>query len=585
MATATLHGSFQFPSLASNIPPTSQDDMNNAVQTLQERKNAWVAVPVRERVAILDRLIVDCAALAERWVAASLQGKRIPADAPAASEEWLTGPYVTIKCLRQLRQSLLDIEAVGRPKIPGPVTTRPDGQVVAQVFPATSYDKVFFGGVKAEIWMEPGVTAEDLPKTQAVIYQGEKQHAGKVALVLGAGNVSSIGPTDILYKLLMEDQVVIYKSNPVNAYISPIIEEAFKALIEPGFLRIVYGGAAEGAYLCNHAGVDEVHITGSDKTFEAIVFGPGPEGAKRKAERKPLLNKRVTGELGNVSPVIVVPGPWTARDLAYQGDHIASMLTNNAGFNCNATRVIIQHAGWSQRQDLLQAIRQVLAQVPPRSAYYPGARERHQAFAAAHPEAEHIGTPAADDQLPWTLITGVDPNRDEDIVFTTEAFCSLFAETALEAASPADYLDRAVEFANNHLWGTLNVTILVHPASLKDPAVAAALDRAVATLRYGTVAVNYWAAAGFAMGAPSWGGFPGSDVYDVQSGIGVVHNTLLFDRPQKTVIRAPFRSMPVPAWFVTQGKIANKVYPKLTRFEANPSFGKLPGILWTAMAG
>ncbi|HEY7356714.1 MAG TPA: aldehyde dehydrogenase family protein [Ktedonobacterales bacterium] len=583
MATATAHGSFQFPALAGSMPPSTQDEMNNAVHTLQERKDAWVGLAISERVALLDRLVADCAALAERWVAASLQGKRIPVDSPAASEEWLTGPYVTIKCLRQLRQALLDVEAVGRPKIPGPVTTRPDGQVVAQVFPLTGYDKAFFGGVKAEIWMEPGVTAAALPDTQAVIYR-DKQHAGKVALVLGAGNVSSIGPTDILYKLLMEDQVVIFKSNPVNAYIGPIIEEAFKALIEPGFLRIVYGGAAEGAYLCNHAGVDEVHITGSDKTFEAIVFGPGAEGAKRKAQRKPLLGKRVTGELGNVSPVIVVPGPWSAKDLAYQGDHIASMLTNNAGFNCNATRVIIQHAGWSQREGLLQATRTVLTQVPPRSAYYPGARDRQQAFVAAHPEAEQIGTPA-DDQLPWTLITGVDPARDEDIVFTTEAFCSLFAETALDAADAVDYLNRAVEFANNYLWGTLNATILVHPASLKDPAMAAALDRAIANLRYGTVAVNYWAAAGFAMGAPSWGGFPGSDVYDVQSGIGVVHNTLLFNRPQKTVIRAPFRSMPVPAWFVTQGKTANKVYPKLTAFEANPSLGKLPGILWTAMAG
>jgi acyl-CoA reductase-like NAD-dependent aldehyde dehydrogenase len=557
--------------------------MNNAVQTLQERKNAWVALPVRERVALVDRLITDCATLAERWVAASIQGKRIPAGAPAASEEWLTGPYLTIKCLRQLRQALLDIEAVGRPKIPGPIATRPDGQVAAQVFPYTSYDKLFFSGVRAEIWMEPGVTAEELPKTQAIIYQ-DKQHDGKVALVLGAGNVSSIGPTDILYKLFMEDQVVIFKSNPVNAYLGPIIEEAFRALIEPGFMRIVYGGATEGAYLCNHSGVDEVHITGSDKTFEAIVFGPGQEGAKRKAEHKPLLNKRVTGELGNVSSVIVVPGPWSAKDLAYQGNHIASMLTNNAGFNCNATRVIIQHAAWGQREQLLQAVRTVLSQTPLRSAYYPGAPDRQRAFVAAHPEAEQIGTPT-NDQLPWTLIAGVDPTKEEDIVFTTEAFCSLFAESALDAASTVEYLDRAVEFANNRLWGTLNATILIHPATLKDPAVAAALDRAIANLRFGTVAINYWAAAGFAMGAPSWGGFPGQDIYNVQSGIGVVHNTLLFSRPQKTVIYAPFRTMPTPAWFVTQGKVASKVYPKLTQFEANPSPWKIPGIMGSAIFG
>jgi acyl-CoA reductase-like NAD-dependent aldehyde dehydrogenase len=583
MATATLHGSFQFPTLAGSIPPSTQEAMDQAVQTLQEKKQAWVAVPVHERIALLDRLIADCAALAPRWVAASIQGKRIPADAPAASEEWLTGPYVTIKCLRQLRQALVDIEATGRPKIPGPVTTRPDGQVVAQVFPYTSYDKLFFSGVRAEIWMEPGVTAQDLPQTQALIYR-DKQHEGKVALVLGAGNVSSIGPTDILSKLLIEDQVVIFKSNPVNAYIGPIIEEAFKALIEPGFLRIVYGGATEGAYLCNHAGVDEIHITGSDKTFEAIVFGPGPEGAKRKAERKPLLKKRVTGELGNVSPVIVVPGPWSPKDLAYQAEHIASMLTNNAGFNCNATRVILTHAGWGQREQLLQALRSLLAQVPLRSAYYPGAHDRQRAFVQAHPEAEQIGTPA-EDQLPWTLIAGVDPAKEDDIVFTTEAFCSLFAESALEATNVVEYLEQAVEFANNRLWGTLNATILIHPATAKDPAIAAALDHAIATLRYGTVAVNYWAAAGFAMGTPSWGGFPGQDIYDVQSGIGVVHNTLLFSRPQKTVIYAPFRSMPTPAWFVTQGKIASKVYPKLTSFEAAPSLWKIPSIMGSALFG
>src|SRR5438132_14349955 len=124
-------------------------------------------------------------------------------------------------------------------------------------------------------------------------------------------------------------------------------------------------------------------MTGWRKLFVAIVFGPGVEGVKRKAEHRPLLTKRITGELGNVSPVIVVPGNWSASDLAYQAEHIDSMLTNNAGFNCNATRVIIQHAGWSQREQLLQQVRQVLARVPLRSAYYPGARERYQTFVAA----------------------------------------------------------------------------------------------------------------------------------------------------------------------------------------------------------
>ena len=583
MSVTIRQGSPQFPAVTGSIPSSTQETMDAAVHTLQEHKDAWVALSNRERIAILDKLINNFAAIAQLWIAASLQAKGIAGDSPGVGEEWVAGVWPVLKNLRQLRNSLSDIETYGHPRIPGPVTTRPDGQVVAQVFPQTTYDRLFFLGVTAEIWMEPGVTAEELPKTQAIAYQ-EQKHGGKVALVLGAGNVASIGPMDILYKLFVEDQVVIFKTNPVNAYLGPLIEESFRTLIEQGFLQVVYGGAVEGAYLCNHPGVEEIHITGSDKTFDAIVFGTGEEGARRKAERQPVLNKRITGELGNVSPVIVVPGPWSAGDLAYQAEHIASMLTNNAGFNCNATRVVIQHREWEQRDQLLQHMRNILAQVPTRIAYYPGAHNRYQAFVSAHPEAEQFGT-TTEKELPWTLIAGVNPDATDDLCFTTEAFCSLFAETNIDAASVPEYIDRAVDLANKHHWGTLNATIIVHPTSLKDPAVAAAVERAVANLRYGTIGVNYWAGTGFVLCVTTWGAFPGHEMHDIQSGVGVVHNTLMFSRPQKSVLRAPFRSSPTPPWFVTRGKTARKVFPKLVDLEVSPSPWKVPGILWSAITG
>ena len=583
MSVTIRQGSPQFPAVTGSIPSSTQETMDAAVQTLQEHKDAWVALSNRERIAILDKLINDFAAIGQLWIAASLQAKGIAGDSPGVGEEWVAGVWPVLKNLRQLRNSLSDIETYGHPSIPGPVTTRPDGQVVAQVFPQTTYDRLFFTGVTAEIWMEPGVTAEELPKTQAIAYQ-EQKHGGKVALVLGAGNVASIGPMDILYKLFVEDQVVIFKTNPVNAYLGPLIEESFRSLIEQGFLQVVYGGASEGAYLCNHPGVEEIHITGSDKTFDAIVFGTGDEGARRKAERQPVLNKPITGELGNVSPVIVVPGPWSAGDLAYQAEHIVSMLTNNAGFNCNATRVVIQHREWEQRDQLLQHMRNILAQVPTRIAYYPGAHNRYQAFVSAHPEAEQFGT-TTEKELPWTLIAGVNPDATDDLCFTTEAFCSLFAETTIDAASVPEYIDRAVDLANKHHWGTLNATIIVHPTSLKDPAVAAAVERAVANLRYGTIGVNYWAGTGFVLCVTTWGAFPGHEMHDIQSGVGVVHNTLMFSRPQKSVLRAPFRSSPKPPWFVTRGKTARKVFPKLVDLEVSPSPWKVPGILWSAITG
>jgi hypothetical protein len=582
MTTAIQHGSPQFPAAASPIAASDQAALDAAVRDLQGRKDAWVAVSVRERIALVDRLIHDYLAITDRWVAACLDAKGIAPGSPVAGEEWGAGPYTILKWLRQLRGALADIASIGRPRIPGPVTTRPDGQVVARVFPQTTYDGLFFSGLTADVWMEPGVTTADLPRTQAVVYQ-DKQHPGAVALVLGAGNVSSIGPLDIFYKLFVEDQVVAYKSNPINAYLGPLMADAFRVLIEPGYLRLVYGAAAEGSYLCRHPGVDAIHITGSDKTFDAIVFGTGPDGAQRKAEGRPLLDKRITGELGNVSPVIVVPGPWSQSDLDYHAAHLVSMLTNNAGFNCNATRVIIQHAGWPQRDDLLRRVRGILAQVPPRLAYYPGAADRYQAFLAAHPEAERFGTPPAEGHLPWALIERVDAANAEDIVFTTEAFCSLFAETALDAPSAADYLDRAVSFCNEGVWGSLNATILIHPQTLKDSAVAAALERAVATLRYGNVGVNYWAGTSFVLGVTTWGAFPGHPLTDIQSGSGVVHNALMFSRPQKSVLRAPFRVRPVPPWFVTRGKAALGVFPRLARFEAAPSLAKVPAIFMAAL--
>ena len=177
----------------------------------------------------------------------------------------------------------------------------------------------------------------------------------------------------------------------------------------------------------------------------------------------------------------------------------------------------------------------------------------------------------------------VDPESVDDVCFTTEAFCSLFAETALEAESVPEYIDKAVAFANQHIWGSLNATIIVHPESLKDAEVKESVERAIANLRYGTVGINIWAGAGFTFGTTTWGAFPGHELHDIQSGTGVVHNTLMFSRPQKSVLWGPFRGALTPPWFVTHGKIARKLFPKLVAFEAAPSALKVPGIMIAAL--
>ncbi len=562
--------------------------LDGAVAEVRARRDAWMATPVPERLRLLDRLVRDVAAVADEWIAACIAAEGLDPARPEAGEEALVGPYFVIRNLRLLQRSLADIARYGRPRIPGPVITRPDGRVTAGVFPGTLLDRIFYPGIRAEVWMAPGVSEADVADTQARAYR--EPRAGRVCVVLGGGNVSSIAPMDVLHELFVENAVVVLKTHPVNGYLAPILERGFRALLDAGVLRIVRGGAGEGAYLCRHPDVDEVHVTGSDRTYEAIVFGTGEEGRARLDRGEPVTARRVTAELGNVSPVIVVPGRWSAADLERQGEHVATMLTNNAGFNCNAARVLVTCRDWEQRDTFLQAVGRHLDRVRPRPAWYPGASERYDTFVGRHPGARLSGRRERDEageRLPWALIADVDPDEADDVCFTSEAFCGVFAETALPAADAATFLERAVAFCNGTLWGTLNATILVHPATEGEPAVAAALDRAVADLRYGTVAINGWAALGYGLVVTPWGAYPGADPSDIQSGVGFVHDTLMLSRAEKTVIRAPFRPLPKPVWFAGH-RTTHRLAPRLARFEAAggvAALAMLPPILALALLG
>ena len=557
--------------------------LDEALRVLRANASTWVATGPAERIRLLDRVLVATADVADSWATACISAEGLDPRDPSSGEEAMVGPYILIRDVRLLRDSIRDIERRGAPRIAGPVRTRPDGQVTARVFPASAYDRLFYRGISADVWMEPGVAAEDLPTTQAVAYRPDAAGAGRVCLVLAAGNVSSIGPLDILTKLFVEDRVVVAKLHPANSYLRPIFERALRPLVDHGVVRFVEGDAAVGAALCRHPEVDDVHMTGSIRTYDAIVFGSGPEGQARRQRGEPMFHKPVTAELGNVSPVIVVPGRWSSADLARQAENVATMLTNNGGFNCNAARVVITHTDWPQRDAFLAAIRDRLGRTPTRDAYYPGATDRFDAFATAHPEMRQLGqrTP---DRLPWAIVEGVDPGRSDDICFTTEAFCSVFAETALDGESTTAFIDRAVAFANETLWGTLNATVIVHPRTQREPGVGAAVERAVADLRYGTVSLNVWAAIGFALGVTPWGAFPGNTPATIGSGVGFVHNTQMFHRPQKTVIRGPFRPRLKPVWYSSH-RTAHRLAPRLVRFDAAPSIAALPAIIALAVRG
>ena len=550
------------------------------VHEVADHAASWAKTDAAARADLLQQVIEATMKAEEGWLAAACAAKGLEPGSTEAGEELYAGIGTFVRMARLFRDALHDIAKDGKPSFAGPVREAYDGRLRVQVFPDSAFDRITFPQTTAEVWMQPGVSRESLVAGQAPAYADPTAHTG-TALVLAAGNVASLGPRDVLSKLFVGGKVVVMKANPVNDYLVPHWSRALAPLIDARVLRIVDGGAAVGEYLARHPRIDEVHITGSDKTYDAVVFGTGPDGARRKAADEPVLDKPVTAELGNVSPVIVVPGTWSIAELRYQAEHVASMLVNNAGFNCISPRVVLTHAAWPQRDAFLGALTQTLAGITTRRAYYPGARDRRDAFVHAHPEAQQFGR-GPDDALPWTFIPDVAPGHTDDICFNVESFFGEVAQTALTAPSVAAFVDAATAFCNDVVWGTLGATLIVSPSAMRQHDVADAVERAVADLRYGSIGVNVWHGLSFAMGSTTWGAYPGHARTDIQSGTGVVGNAAMFDRPQKSVVRGPFRSRPKPPWFATAPD-GYEVMRRFVGFEAEPSAAKIPGLLLAAM--
>ena len=223
-----ISGSFVYPVASGGRLASTVDEMIAAIQELERKKQEWAEKTIEQRLGFLETMIRDFSSLAPEWVEQVSAAQHIAGDDHATGTEWMQGPYSVLRNLQNLKQSLREIRSTNSPRIPGAITLRRNGQVSAQVFPQTIYDRILFNGYRADVWMEPGVTLDNLSKTQALAYQTPNP-AGKVSLVLGAGNLSGIPVTDALDRLFVQNHVVILKMNPVMDYLGPVFERASTA--------------------------------------------------------------------------------------------------------------------------------------------------------------------------------------------------------------------------------------------------------------------------------------------------------------------------------------------------------------------
>ena len=601
MNTKTLPAMDQFREFSSypvsskaTIPPaSSQAKLDETVLHLREAAWKFATLSIEKRIELASAMQQGFVKVAEAMVQAGCKAKGIAPDSNLAAEEWATGAWGVVRQLRLVRESLQAIASTGNTRI-GKIKRTAAGNLSVQVYPSNAIDGILFKDITVDVYMQSHVTEQSLAANRASFYKKVHQgqgHQGKVALVLGAGNIPSISMMDVITKMFNEGKVCLLKMNPVNAYLGPFIEEAFKTAIDQQFLAVVYGGAEVGRHLVYHPKIDEVHLTGSDKTYDQIVWGNnGQEADERRSQNQPLLRKPISAELGNVTPIIIVPGSYTDKEIRFQSEQIATAFTMNASFMCCSAKVLVMPKNWDGATKFIKALQAVCAEIPLRAAYYPGAEDRWQAIVKNRNNVTNIGKPQSN-ELPWTFVSNLNPDDLDESLFTEESFCSIITSVQLGSADPIDFLQAATDFANNRLWGTLNATLIVHPKTLKDANTNAAFEQAISQLKYGAITVNTFIGLLFCTGAP-WGAYgraysdsTSKDIQsNIQSGSGFVHNTNMLEGIEKAVLRAPLTVFPKPAWLASHKK-ARVTTQKLVAMEEKASWASVPGIVLAAMQG
>ena len=385
--------------------PTAYPEVDQALTDLVEGEKTWAGLPLSERRRLLDRVRELTVANAADWVAAAVAIKRLDPDSPLVGEEWMSGPYPMATSLTALSSSLAALESGASPLADADFGTAPGGRTTVRVLPLNIFDRLLLSGFSAEVWLRPGIDKATAQR-DAGLAQLDPTRTNGVGVVLGAGNITSIAPLDTLYELIAHNRVVALKLNPITDPLLPVLERVLEPLVSIGVVRLLTGGADVGTYLTRHRLVDHVHMTGSALTHDAIVFGTGEDGARRKAAGEPVLDKAISSELGGVSPTIVLPGEWSRADIEFQAEHVATQRLHNGGYNCVAAQVVVLSSAWPQRDEFVEALRKAVDRAPARAPYYPGSDNRVAAATETFPRAEKLG-----DRGGRVLVSGLPPDE------------------------------------------------------------------------------------------------------------------------------------------------------------------------------
>ena len=529
-------------------------DIDRYITTLRTNSKEFNNISDLQLSSMLEEVISNIKEVAYFWSTVCSDNKGT-SKTPAEGEEWLGGPFAAVLATQYYIDTLqsnddLSLESYNKE------------ENSYKVFPNKFIERLTFPFIDAKVYFNKSMSFDDINKFRG--FSKRYDIDPSITLVLGAGNFSSIPYLDVLYHLITRRSVILLKLNPVNDYLKPVFEKVFQNFIERGYVIVSTGNVYESKYMANHQGVDHIHLTGSDKTFEEIVYGRHLNDKERKLKNLAKLNtKNITSELGNVTPIIIHPGNWSTSDIKYQARKIVTGKLNNNGFNCIAAQIIVLPDGWGQTDTLIKYIKFYMNKAEDRKAYYPESIER----------LNKLEKDKAYERV--NKLSCVTPHLTREIKAYNkyeldEVWSSALYFKRIAYSSSEDFSNKAIDYCNNDLWGNLGVSVIMkdHDKNLNSHI----LENYIEKLEYGTVAINEWAAIGYIIPQLPWGGFPGNKDNDIQSGKSIVHNSMLFESPLKGVVQTKFRISKIidPPWFITNRK-SRRLFKNLTYFQINNS--------------
>ena len=538
-------------------------DVDRNISTLRLNSQAFSKIENILLSDMFDECIQNIKSIAYFWATIGADNKGIKGTV-AEGEEWLGGPFASTIALQYYIDFLRNNTVITEDLIN-------DNKI--HIFPNKPIEKLLFPFITADMHF-----SKNMSKTDIINSRGFGTRLGfknGISLILGAGNVSSIPLLDTIYDMVVNRHCILLKLNPVNEYLKPVFEKVFENFISRGFMVVTTGDINVSSYMTAHSGITNMHLTGSDKTYENIVYG---STLNEKDKGKKTLSKKnkkpFTTELGNVTPFIIHPGKWSTSEIKYQARKIVTAKLNNNGFNCIAAQVIVLPKNWKQSQQLVEAIKKQLATEKDRLAYYPNSTETLKRLKSNKTIFQENDLTCATPHLTKDL----DLN---DYYEKNEVWSSTLFFKYLEHDNDLDYVNKAISYVNQDVWGNLGVAVLIKKHDSKK--VKDITKNYVDNLKYGTIAINEWPALGFIIPTMPWGGYPGNKDSDIQSGQGYVHNAYFFESPLKGVLYSKFK-LPIvdPVWF-TSNKKGSKVFKYLTYYQIENSKINLIKLIFSAL--